>query len=124
MVKPDYARLRLDEPSINFSISQSNGVVGMDHMGIDVDSAEELAEVTERLQAAGHATSPEKDAPCCYAQSKRSWSADPAGVPWETFFSYSTFVTYGTDVAGNAAIAASAGKEGREVSTTAREACC
>ena len=124
VTKEDYARFRLDEPSINFSISTRGRRIGMDHMGIDVDSEAELVEVTERLQAAGHALSETTEGVCCYARSLKSWTVDPAGVPWETFHTRGASAVYGTDKLDNAAIADSARKEGRALGSTARDACC
>ncbi len=124
VVKDDYARFRLDEPSINFSMSRRGGAVGMDHMGIDVDTPEELAEVTARLRAAGHASSAPTDGACCYARSTKSWAVDPAGVPWETFHTHGVSATYGTDAIDNASIAASAREDAREIGATARGVCC
>lgn len=124
IVKDDYVRFRLDEPSVNFSISRRGGPAGVDHMGIDVDTPEELAEATERLRAAGYAASDPADGVCCYARLTKSWSVDPAGVPWETFHTHGASVTYGADASDNAAIAESARRDSREISTAARAACC
>ena len=124
VVKEDYARFRLDDPSVNFSISAHGRKVGMDHMGIDVDSDRELTEAVARLRQAGHAASATADGVCCYAQSSKSWSVDPAGVPWEVFHTYGASAVYGTDRADQRAIAHSASQEGRQIGTSAREACC
>ena len=45
VVKDDYARWRLDEPCINFATTRAGGKLGVDHLGIDVESAAELDEV-------------------------------------------------------------------------------
>ncbi len=124
VLKEDYARFRLDEPSINFSMTSRGRAAGVDHMGLDVDSADELHEVTQRLQAAGHATSAISDGVCCYARSAKSWSVDPAGVPWETFHTSAGTTVYGTDRIDDGAIAASAREDGRTITSAAREACC
>ena len=122
--KNDYARFRIDEPCVNFSISARGGKVGVDHLGIDVDSDEELNAVTENLKAAGHAASEPKDGVCCYAQSKKSWSVDPAGVPWETFHTTGSTVVYGTDKRDNEAIASAARIDNRILTHATRAECC
>ena len=43
--KPDYAKWMLDNPRVNFAISQGRGDVGIHHLGIQVEDAAELAEV-------------------------------------------------------------------------------
>ena len=124
VVREDYARFRLDEPCVNFALSARGGRTGVDHLGIDVDSDEELAEVTANLRAAGHAASDPAGGVCCYARSTKSWSVDPVGLPWETFHTTGRAVVYGTDVADNVSIAESARRDGRKLGSTARAACC
>jgi catechol 2,3-dioxygenase-like lactoylglutathione lyase family enzyme len=95
VVKDDYAKWMLDDPRVNFAISQRGRVAGVDHVGIQVDSAGELGELAGRLKAAGAQTFDEQAATCCYAKSDKSWVADPAGVRWETFFTFGEAVSYG-----------------------------
>ncbi len=96
VVKHDYAKWMLDDPKVNFAISAREGAaVGVDHVGIQVDSAAELGELAGRLKAAGAETFDEAATTCCYAQSDKSWVADPAGVRWETFFTFGEATTYG-----------------------------
>ena len=99
-VKPDYAKWMLDDPRVNFAISQRDGkACGVDHIGIQVDSNAELGELAGRLKAAGAQTFDETGANCCYAQSDKSWVKDPAGVRWETFFTFGEATVYGEDEA-------------------------
>ena len=121
VLKDDYARFRLDEPSINFALTSRGRKTGLDHMGLDVDSEDELREVTQRLEAAGEATSDVADGVCCYARSTKSWSVDPAGIPWETFHTRAGVAVYGTDRIDDGAIAVAARRDGRTVSSAA---CC
>lgn len=95
VVKDDYAKWMLDDPRVNFAISQRGRAAGVDHVGIQVDSREELAELAGRLKAAGAETFDQEATACCYARSDKSWVADPAGVRWETFFTFGEATTYG-----------------------------
>src|SRR5215469_1647699 len=97
VVKPDYAKWMLDDPRVNFAISQRGAAAGVDHVGIQVESADDLGELSMRLKAAGAATHDEAGAHCCYARSDKSWVSDPAGVRWETFFTYGEATAYGED---------------------------
>jgi catechol 2,3-dioxygenase-like lactoylglutathione lyase family enzyme len=99
VVKDDYAKWMLDDPRVNFAISQRERAVGVDHVGIQVDSAAELGELAGRLKAAGEKTFDEAATTCCYARSDKSWVADPAGLRWETFFTFGEATTYGTSEA-------------------------
>jgi catechol 2,3-dioxygenase-like lactoylglutathione lyase family enzyme len=96
VTKPDYAKWMLDDPRVNFAISAGRQAAkGIEHLGIQVESESELAEVYERLKAADRPVLEEGATTCCYAKSEKSWIADPQGVVWETFYTTGEAVTYG-----------------------------
>ena len=96
VTKPDYAKWMLDDPRINFAISQKCGAAkGIEHLGIQVEDGAELAEVYGRLEAAGRPVLEEGATTCCYAQSEKSWIADPDGVVWEAFLTSGDSAVYG-----------------------------
>ncbi|MFT4572206.1 MAG: hypothetical protein ACI8TX_003614 [Hyphomicrobiaceae bacterium] len=95
--KDDYAKWALEDPAVNFAISARGAAEGVDHLGIQVDSEDALAEFTGRLEAAGAPALEGKGAACCYAKSEKTWSRDPAGVVWETFFTHGSSETFGKD---------------------------
>jgi catechol 2,3-dioxygenase-like lactoylglutathione lyase family enzyme len=99
VVKADYAKWMLDDPKVNFAISERGRSGGIDHLGIQVESDGELRELAGRLKAAGETTRNEEAATCCYAQSNKAWVNDPSGVRWETFFTFGEATTYGEDEA-------------------------
>ena len=92
--KPDYAKWMLEDPRINFAISNTGRPPGIDHLGVQVDSAEELAALGERLKAAGGTIVPEDAAVCCYAQSDKLWTHDPQGTRWESFHTVGEATSY------------------------------
>jgi catechol 2,3-dioxygenase-like lactoylglutathione lyase family enzyme len=111
--KPDYAKWMLEDPQVNFAISQKCGAVkGVEHLGLQVEDQGELAEVYGRLQAAGAPVLEEGATTCCYAQSEKSWIADPDGVVWEAFLTNGQSTVYGVSpeleqlASGNAAAGA------------------
>ena len=83
--KPDYAKWMLDDPRINFALSKQSGNPGIDHLGIQVDSAEELAALRDQVADAQIAAQDQSNAECCYARSDKYWTTDPQGIAWETF---------------------------------------
>lgn len=83
--KPDYAKWMLDDPRVNFAISQRGNKPGLDHLGIQVDSSEELAEIKQRLQAADMSMLTQEGTTCCYAKSDKHWVQDPSGIAWESY---------------------------------------
>lgn len=97
VVKDDYAKWMLDDPRVNFAISDRAAVPGVDHLGIQVDSSDELTELAGRLKAAGETTRDQQAATCCYARSDKAWVKDPSGLSWETFFTFGDATAYGED---------------------------
>jgi catechol 2,3-dioxygenase-like lactoylglutathione lyase family enzyme len=95
--KPDYARWMLEDPRANFAISQRGGPPGVQHLGIQVESRTELAEVYGRLLRAGRPVIEEGETLCCYAQSEKSWVDDPQGISWETFLTVRESNVCGTE---------------------------
>lgn len=97
VVKDDYAKWMLEDPRVNLAISSRARGTGIDHVGVQVDTAEELAEFATRLKAAGSTTFDQEATTCCYAKSDKSWVTDTAGVRWETFFTHGEATAYGED---------------------------
>jgi catechol 2,3-dioxygenase-like lactoylglutathione lyase family enzyme len=126
VLKEDYAKWMLEDPRVNLAISQRGGAVGVDHLGVQTDTAEELGELAARLKAAGEKTFDEAATTCCYARSDKTWVTDPAGVRWETFFTFGEATSYGED-ASVAALAAAGEPTAACCGTPARAAapaCC
>lgn len=94
VVKPDYAKWMLEDPRINFAISQRGRPAGVDHLGLQVDDASELDSIGQRLNAADAIALAEKATVCCYARSDKFWAEDPQGVRWESFHSHGEATTY------------------------------
>lgn len=92
--KTDYAKWMLEDPRVNFAISNTGRAPGIDHLGIQVDEAAGLAELGRRLDAAGTSVVPEDAAVCCYAKSDKLWTEDPQGTRWETFHTTGEATTY------------------------------
>ena len=95
VVKTDYAKWMLDDPRVNFAISTRGREPGLDHLGIQVENAEELGEVYARLREAGGEITEQGQTACCYAKSEKAWIDDPAGIAWETFLTTGESTTYG-----------------------------
>jgi catechol 2,3-dioxygenase-like lactoylglutathione lyase family enzyme len=81
----DYAKWMLEDPRINFAISTRGAEPGIDHLGFQTDTDEELAELKARAQAADMTLLDEGATTCCYARSDKHWITDPQGIAWEHF---------------------------------------
>ena len=97
VLKHDYAKWMLDDPKVNLAISQRGRAPGLDHLGIQTETDDELRDLANRLKSAGETTRAEEAITCCYAQSNKAWVSDPSGVRWETFFTFGEATTYGED---------------------------
>jgi len=106
--KPDYAKWMLEDPRVNFAISQRAAATGIEHLGIQVENREELSEVFGRLKQAEGPVLEEGATTCCYARSEKNWITDPQGVEWETFFTTGESTVYGNDPVSEPAKAAAA----------------
>ena len=114
--RTDYAKWMLDDPRVNFAISTGHAARGIEHLGIQVETPAELAEVYDRLQAADRPVLAEGATTCCYAKSEKSWTSDPQGVVWEAFLTNGSATNYGTGASLEALTAGSA--------TAAAGQCC
>lgn len=84
-VEADYAKWMLEDPRINFAISTRGATPGIDHLGFQTDSPEELGALKARAEAADMALLDSGETTCCYARSDKHWITDPQGIAWEQF---------------------------------------
>jgi lactoylglutathione lyase len=84
-VESDYAKWMLEDPRLNFAISTRGDRPGIDHLGFQTDTEEELAELKARAEAADMALLDQGETTCCYARSDKHWITDPQGIAWEHF---------------------------------------
>lgn len=93
--KSDYAKWMLRDPALNFAISDGGSQTGIEHLGFQTDSSEELQKLNKKLQQLTGIKPEENETTCCYAKSLKSWVADPQGIEWELFHTHGTSEVYG-----------------------------
>ncbi|HEY2187779.1 MAG TPA: ArsI/CadI family heavy metal resistance metalloenzyme, partial [Caldimonas sp.] len=93
-VEADYAKWMLDSPKVNIALSSRGGKPGVDHLGIQTDTEDELDALRARARAAGVALLDEGETTCCYARSDKYWVTDPDGVAWEQFHTLDSIPTF------------------------------
>ena len=98
VVKADYAKWMIEEPRLNFAISNRGAKTGLDHLGFQVDSNEELAELRQKVADAEIAALDQPQSECCYARSDKYWITDPQGIAWETYHTLGEVEIYGVDM--------------------------
>jgi catechol 2,3-dioxygenase-like lactoylglutathione lyase family enzyme len=106
--KDDYAKWMVDDPRINFAVSKRGHQAGVNHLGIQVDSDEELAELRSRVASADVALLDQTNASCCYTKSNKYWVTDPQGVAWETYRTLDSIPTFGEDTRAKTEVVAGA----------------
>jgi lactoylglutathione lyase len=99
----------VEDPRINFAISTRGGQAGLNHLGLQVDSDDELRDLRERLVAADQGLAEESGAHCCYAVSDKYWVQDPQGIAWESYHTLGSIPVF---------------SEPRSDATAASPACC
>jgi catechol 2,3-dioxygenase-like lactoylglutathione lyase family enzyme len=121
--KPDYAKWMIDEPRVNFAISQRGpGGVGVNHLGLQAESSDELAGIRARFSSVDASIVDEPDVRCCYARGDKHWVTDPQGIAWEAFHTLESVPMFGgstaADATGDDACCSPA------TGATADDACC
>lgn len=86
-IKTDYAKFDVVNPPLNLTMNQVNFEKGgsLSHLGLQVESTEEVLEITRRWNESGLRTLEEMKTDCCYALQDKSWVQDPDGNRWEVF---------------------------------------
>jgi catechol 2,3-dioxygenase-like lactoylglutathione lyase family enzyme len=86
-LRPGYANFAIADPPLKLVLnSPGDGAGGtINHLGVEVDSADEVTSAGTRMAAEGLDTEPEPGAVCCYARQDKVWAHDPDGVPWEYY---------------------------------------
>jgi lactoylglutathione lyase len=131
-VESDYAKWMLEDPRINFAISTRGEAVGVDHLGIQADTEEELAALKAGAEAAGMTLLDVGETSCCYARSDKYWVTDPQGIAWEQFRTLGNIPVFSekvkpaeTDAAACCANASPRGKPiGIPVKASTSASCC
>ena len=99
VLKEDYAKWMVEDPRINFAISARGSRTGVNHLGLQVDTPEELQAMRDQLAAADASVVTQVAANCCYAKSDKYWVTDPQGIAWETYHSLGSIPRFGADEA-------------------------
>jgi catechol 2,3-dioxygenase-like lactoylglutathione lyase family enzyme len=125
-VRPHYAKFEVTDPPVNLALNEDPEQKilpsRVSHFGIQVKSAEAVAQAAVRLQAAGLKTTLEDSVTCCYAVQDKAWVTDPDGNAWEVFV---VLDADAQEYIKNTASSCCTGKETAQPSTSSTaEACC
>ena len=87
----------VEEPRLNFAISSRGEKTGINHLGFQLDSDEELQAMHAQLMEADAGLVEEIGANCCYAKSDKYWITDPVGIAWETYHTLGSIPMFGSE---------------------------
>ncbi|QWD62950.1 ArsI/CadI family heavy metal resistance metalloenzyme [Polynucleobacter sp. MWH-UH25E] len=104
VLKGDYAKWQLEDPKVNFAISSRGAPIGLNHLGIQVESEPELSEMKMRLDSIESDVVEQIGAACCYAKSDKYWVNDPAAIPWETFHTLDSIPVFNDEQAAGCCV--------------------
>lgn len=90
-ITANYAKFDLVDPALNFTMQTANENDGralsqVNHLGIEVDSADKVVFWEQKLTSAGVVSKPQTNTECCYARQDKVWFEDPNGNSWEVFY--------------------------------------
>jgi hypothetical protein len=117
----------LEDPRINFAISTRGGAPGVDHLGFQTDTEDELLALKARAEAADMTLLDEGATSCCYAKSDKHWVTDPQGIAWEHFHTLADIPVFSEKVKltqDGAACCATPAASGRPVPIAVKQASC
>ena len=85
-VREGYANFAIAEPPLKLVLIEGDGAPGtMNHLGVEVESTDDVTRATQRLASEGLETAVEEQTTCCYAVQDKGWVNGPDGEPWEVY---------------------------------------
>ncbi len=85
-VRPGYANFAVANPPLKLILIAGDGKPGgLNHLGVEVESTEQVAAEQQRLAGEGLPTATEDEVTCCYAVQDKVWVDAPDGEPWEIY---------------------------------------
>jgi catechol 2,3-dioxygenase-like lactoylglutathione lyase family enzyme len=105
--RPGYANFAIATPPLKLVLIENAAAAGqLNHLGVEVESSEQVAAADERLKQTGLVTSPDEQVTCCYALQDKVWVKDPDGADWEIYTVLADSQTFGVNRVGSQACCA------------------
>ena len=84
--RPGYANFAIAEPPLKLVLIEGQAAPGsLNHLGVEVESTDEVRAATDRLSGEGMDTATEDEVSCCYAVQDKVWVDGPDGEAWEVY---------------------------------------
>ena len=121
--RPGYANFAIAEPPLKLVLIEGapGEATRMDHLGVEVETSDEVAAATARLAAEGLPTATEENTACCYAVQDKVWVTGPGDEPWEVYVVKGDADTL--DKTADSVCCSPSGAAGDDAQTTAASCC-
>ncbi|WP_236796330.1 ArsI/CadI family heavy metal resistance metalloenzyme [Amycolatopsis sp. GM8] len=98
-LRPGYANFAVEEPALKLVLleGEPGQATALDHLGVEVESTDEVSAAGKRLTGEGLETLTEDDTTCCYAVQDKVWVHGPGQEPWEVYTVKADSQTFGTE---------------------------
>jgi len=83
--KPGYANFAIADPPLKLVLFEGEEGATLNHLGVEVETADEVAAAEARLAGDGVDTTGVEGTTCCYATKVETWVTDPDGARWEWY---------------------------------------
>ncbi|NJM67610.1 MAG: glyoxalase/bleomycin resistance/extradiol dioxygenase family protein [Acaryochloris sp. RU_4_1] len=94
--RPGYANFAIQKPPLKLVLIENATAAGqLNHLGVEVESSEQVLEASDRLKQTGLSVNPENQVTCCYALQDKVWVQDPDGANWEIYAVLEDSATFG-----------------------------
>jgi catechol 2,3-dioxygenase-like lactoylglutathione lyase family enzyme len=119
-----YANFVVSDPPLKLVLIENAVSQRLNHLGIEVESTDEVVEATNRFDAIGLTTEIEEQTTCCYAVQDKVWVRDPDDARWEVYTVLADSVEFGTAPVDGGDVCCATSPEVETVSLTSKPGCC
>jgi catechol 2,3-dioxygenase-like lactoylglutathione lyase family enzyme len=125
-LRSGYANFAIEEPALKLVLleGEPGQATVMDHLGVEVESTDQVDAATKRLTGEGLETLTEDDTTCCYAVQDKVWVHGPGKEPWEVYTVKGDSAAYGGDSAASVTPASCCTPDAETATTAKPEGCC
>lgn len=123
-VRDGYANFAIADPPLKLVLIENDLAERLNHLGIEVESTDQVVNATDRFNTIGLATDVEEQTTCCYAVQDKVWVRDPDDARWEVYTVLEDSAEFGSaPIDGGDACCATATPV-ESVALTSKPGCC
>ena len=123
-IREGYANFAISDPPLKLVLIQNAVSERLNHLGIEVESTDEVAEATNRFDQIGLTTDVEEQTTCCYAVQDKVWVRDPDDARWEVYTVISDSVVFGSAPVDGGDVCCATSSPAEPVSLATKPGCC